>query len=42
MFFLTLANHEQVKNICLASRKFQAVGGKKSAKMKKWNKFSLL
>ena len=43
MLFLTLANHEQVKNISLASQKFQilAVGGKKSAKMKKWNKFSL-
>ena len=34
MFFWTLANHEQVKNICLASQKFQAVGGKKSAKNK--------
>ena len=37
MVFLTLANHEQVKNTSLASQKYQilAVGGKKSAKMMK-------
>ena len=42
-YFLTLASNEQVRNICLGSQKFQilAVGGKKSAKMKKWNTFSL-
>ena len=42
-YFLTLASNDQVRNICLGSQKFQllAVGGKKSAKMKKWNKFSL-
>ena len=36
-YFLTLASNEQVRNICLGSEKFQilAVGGKKSAKMKK-------
>ena len=42
-YFLTLASNEQVRNICLGSQKFQilAVGGKKSAKIKKWNTFSL-
>ena len=43
MFFLTLANHEQIKNKCLESQKFQilSVGGNRSAKMKKGKKFSL-
>ena len=42
-FNSSISIFEQVKNICLASQKFQilAVGGKKSAKIKKWNKFSL-
>ena len=42
-YFLTLASNEQVRNICRGCQEFQilAVGGKKSAKMKKSNKFSV-
>ena len=42
-FNSSISIFEHVKKICLASQKFQilAVGGKKSKKMKKWNKFSL-